>query len=98
MSLTSWLIDYIYIPLGGSRVESGRVYANILVTMLVSGIWHGAGVNFIVWGLLHGVMLAVRRAWRRLRPWPAGVACGSVFSWLLTFVCVNLAWAFSAWM
>ena len=61
MSLTNWLIDYIYIPLGGSRGRGGQVYANILVTMLVSGIWHGAGVNFIVWGLLHGVMLAIRR-------------------------------------
>ena len=65
MSLTSWLIDYIYIPLGGSRGRSGQVYANILVTMLVSGIWHGAGVNFIVWGLVHGVMLVIRRGWRR---------------------------------
>jgi alginate O-acetyltransferase complex protein AlgI len=94
MSLTSWLIDYIYIPLGGSRVESGRVYANILVTMLVSGIWHGAGVNFIVWGLVHGAMLSVRRAWRRLRPVGSASPVALVLSWLLTFVCVNLAWAF----
>jgi len=96
MSLTSWLIDYIYIPLGGSRVENGRVYANILVTMLVSGIWHGAGMNFIVWGLLHGAMLVVRRAWRQFRPLGAEPASQVTlfFSWLLTFVCVNLAWAF----
>ena len=67
-----------------------------MVTMLVSGIWHGAGVNFVVWGLVHGVMLAVRRAWRQLRPLgpvpPSRVTL--FFSWLLTFVCVNLAWAF----
>ena len=95
MSLTSWLIDYIYIPLGGSRVVGERVYANILVTMLVSGIWHGAGVNFIVWGLLHGVMLAVRRAWRVWRPLPAQPSMLALASsWALTFVCVNLAWAF----
>jgi len=96
MSLTSWLIDYIYIPLGGSRAGTGRVYANILVTMLLSGIWHGAGMNFLVWGLLHGVMLVVRRAWRQLRPLgPEPPAPATVFgSWLLTFVCVNLAWAF----
>jgi alginate O-acetyltransferase complex protein AlgI len=96
MSLTSWLIDYIYIPLGGSRVENGRVYANILVTMLVSGIWHGAGMNFIVWGLLHGAMLVVRRAWRHLRPLgPEPASQVTLFlSWLLTFVCVNLVWAF----
>jgi alginate O-acetyltransferase complex protein AlgI len=95
MSLTNWLIDYIYIPLGGSRVAGERVYANILVTMLVSGIWHGAGVNFIVWGLLHGVMLAVRRAWRVWRPLPAQPSMLALASsWALTFVCVNLAWAF----
>jgi alginate O-acetyltransferase complex protein AlgI len=95
MSLTNWLIDYIYIPLGGSRVRGERVYANILATMLISGIWHGAGVHFIVWGLLHGVMLAIRRLWRQLHPaplttpfWPKASA------WLLTYVCVNLAWAF----
>jgi len=96
MSLTNWLIDYIYIPLGGSRVRSGRVYANVLVTMLVSGIWHGAGVNFIVWGLTHGIMLAVHRAWRQFFPNPPEPAPlrSRLSGWFLTFVCVNLAWAF----
>jgi len=95
MSLTNWLIDYIYIPLGGSRGREGQVYANILVTMLISGIWHGAGINFIVWGLLHGIMLAIRRAWRALRPMPPEAPLWSrVSSWLLTYVAVNLAWAF----
>jgi len=96
MSLTNWLIDYIYIPLGGSRASGERVYANILVTMLISGIWHGAGLNFVVWGLLHGVMLAIRRAWRLLRPLPPGPSplWSRLGSWLLTFVAVNLAWAF----
>jgi alginate O-acetyltransferase complex protein AlgI len=97
MSLTNWLIDYIYIPLGGSRRTSGQVYANILVTMLVSGIWHGAGVNFIVWGLLHGVMLVIRRMWRRIRPLAPGAplpAWSQLGSWLLTYATVNLAWAF----
>jgi alginate O-acetyltransferase complex protein AlgI len=95
MSLTSWLIDYIYIPLGGSRVRGERVYANILVTMLISGIWHGAGIHFVVWGLLHGVMLAIRRAWRLFRPMPVVASRWSqIGSWALTFVAVNLAWAF----
>ena len=97
MSLTSWLIDYIYIPLGGSRRAAGQVYANILVTMLVSGLWHGAGVNFIVWGLLHGVMLVIRRMWRQIRPLPEGAAppaWSQVGSGLLTFAAVNFAWAF----
>jgi alginate O-acetyltransferase complex protein AlgI len=96
MSLTNWLIDYIYIPLGGSRGRGGQVYANILVTMLVSGIWHGAGINFIVWGLLHGIMLAIRHGWRQIRPMPVGTPpLWSQFgSWLLMYVAVNLAWAF----
>jgi alginate O-acetyltransferase complex protein AlgI len=94
ISLSTWLVDYVFIPLGGSRVSVPRIYANLLVTMLVSGIWHGAGVNFIVWGLLHGIMLAVHRWWRRVRgdavPTPAGRIAASV----LTFICVNLAWVF----
>jgi alginate O-acetyltransferase complex protein AlgI len=95
MSLTNWLIDYIYIPLGGSRVRGERVYVNILVTMLISGIWHGAGIHFVVWGLLHGVMLAIARAWRLVRP-RAHVPSrwSQIGSWALTFVSVNLAWAF----
>lgn len=96
MSLTSWLIDYIYIPLGGSRRATGQVYANILVTMLISGIWHGAGINFVVWGLLHGAMLVIRRMWRQIRPLPPGPppVLSQVGSWLLTYAAVNLAWAF----
>ncbi len=95
MSLTNWLIDYIYIPLGGSRRSSGRVYANILVTMLVSGIWHGAGMNFVLWGLLHAVMLMLRRTWRGLRGTSSAPPLWSQFgSWLLTYLAVNLAWAF----
>jgi alginate O-acetyltransferase complex protein AlgI len=94
ISLSTWLVDYVFIPLGGSRVRVPRIYANLLVTMLVSGIWHGAGVNFIVWGLLHGIMLAAHRWWRGVRgdavPTPAGRIAAGVF----TFVCVNLAWAF----
>jgi alginate O-acetyltransferase complex protein AlgI len=96
MSLTSWLIDYIFIPLGGSRVGAARVSANVLVTMFISGLWHGAGVNFVVWGMLHGVMLVIHRAWRQWRPAPAAPAplWSRSLAWLVTFVSVNLGWAF----
>jgi alginate O-acetyltransferase complex protein AlgI len=94
ISLSTWLVDYVFIPLGGSRVKVERIYANLLVTMLVSGIWHGAGVNFIVWGLLHGIMLAAHRWWRRVRGDAEPTRVGRLASGLLTFVCVNLAWAF----
>jgi alginate O-acetyltransferase complex protein AlgI len=94
ISLSTWLVDYVFIPLGGSRVRVPRIYANLLVTMLVSGIWHGAGVNFIVWGLLHGIMLAAHRWWRGVRGDAVPTPPGRIAAGVLTFVCVNLAWAF----
>ena len=95
ISLTSWLMDYVYIPLGGSRVSPRRVYLNVITTMLISGIWHGAGVNFVLWGLWHGVSLAIHRVYRQLRPMPENPsAVAQVGSWLLTFVVANLGWAF----
>ena len=95
MSLSSWLLDYVYIPLGGSRVSVPRIYVNLLVTMFISGLWHGAGFNFIVWGLLHGVMLAVHRWWIHRRGYvPSTSAAVRLVSGVFTFLCVNLAWAF----
>lgn len=55
ISLSSWFLDYLYIPLGGSRRGKCRQYINLLIVMIVSGLWHGAGITFIVWGLLHGI-------------------------------------------
>jgi alginate O-acetyltransferase complex protein AlgI len=95
MSLSSWLMDYVYIPLGGSRVPIPRIYTNLLVTMSISGLWHGAGLNFIVWGLLHGLMLATHRWWRhRSGAVPSPRFSARISSWVITFVFVNLAWAF----
>jgi alginate O-acetyltransferase complex protein AlgI len=96
ISLYRWLVDYIFIPLGGSRVQLPMVYRNVLVTMLLSGLWHGAGLNFLIWGLWHGILLCVHRAWKQWRG--PGVAApsrlGTFCSWLLTFTTVNLGWAF----
>jgi alginate O-acetyltransferase complex protein AlgI len=96
ISLSTWLFDYVYIPLGGSRVGPARVYLNLVITMLLSGIWHGAGMNFLVWGLWHGGMLSVHRLWKNSRTdSPAGQSTlWSTTSWLTTFVFVNLGWAF----
>src|SRR5207237_305701 len=71
MSLYKWLVDYVFIPLGGSRGSIAFVCRNVLIVMLVSGVWHGAGLNFVVWGLWHGVLLVVHRLWsgeREARP------------------------------
>jgi D-alanyl-lipoteichoic acid acyltransferase DltB (MBOAT superfamily) len=68
MSLSSWLLDYLYIPLGGSRAGSLLTYRNLLLTMVLGGIWHGAAWKFVIWGALHGGMLALERFFASLRP------------------------------
>jgi alginate O-acetyltransferase complex protein AlgI len=95
ISLYRWLIDYVYIPLGGSRVPPVLIYRNILITMMLSGLWHGAGLNFIAWGLWHGTLLCIHRLWTGLRG-PATSRAGIAASWVLTFGTVNLGWAFFA--
>ena len=65
ISLSSWLRDHVYIPLGGSRCSTGRIVANTLITFLISGIWHGANMTFVVWGLLHGVLIVLERLFGR---------------------------------
>lgn len=96
ISLYRWLVDYVFIPLGGSRVSVPKIYRNVLLTMLLSGIWHGAGLNFLVWGLWHGMLLCVHRVWTSVRgPRPESRSViGTAAAWLLTFVSVNVGWAF----
>jgi D-alanyl-lipoteichoic acid acyltransferase DltB (MBOAT superfamily) len=66
ISLSTWLRDYLYIPLGGNRKGRRRTYINLMTTMLLGGLWHGAGVAYILWGAYHGALLAVHHAWRDL--------------------------------
>jgi D-alanyl-lipoteichoic acid acyltransferase DltB (MBOAT superfamily) len=87
MTLSRFLRDYLYIPLGGNRKGIPRMFAALWITMLLGGIWHGAGWQFIVWGVMHGTLLIVHRLWTRaglsMPDWPAR---------LLTFSYVMLAW------
>ena len=69
ISLSSWLRDYLYISLGGNRKGRVRTYANLLLTMLLGGLWHGAAVRFILWGALHGAALALHKMWMAVVPW-----------------------------
>ncbi|MDF3130410.1 MBOAT family protein [Kiritimatiellaeota bacterium B1221] len=99
MTLSRFLKDYVYIPLGGSRVGSlGRRYTNLMITMLVGGLWHGAGWTFVIWGGLHGFYLLVNHSWRRLpfhKPSSfVGRSTAGFLSWGLTFLSVSLAWVF----
>jgi alginate O-acetyltransferase complex protein AlgI len=71
ISLSSWLRDYLYVPLGGNRKSRLRTYLNLLVVMLLGGLWHGAAFTFLVWGAIHGAALAIERAlgWQQLARW-----------------------------
>lgn len=91
ISLSTWLRDYIYIPLGGSRVALLRIYLNLVITFLVSGIWHGAGARFIVWGLLHGLYQCAGRA---LKPALEKIKIPDVIKIIVTFCLVTFAWIF----
>jgi D-alanyl-lipoteichoic acid acyltransferase DltB (MBOAT superfamily) len=95
ISLSTWLRDYLYIPLGGNRGSSRSTYANLMITMLLGGLWHGASWTFVFWGFLHGFGLAVTRAWERMQPKGAkpGLA-GRVVGTFVTFHYVCLAWVF----
>jgi D-alanyl-lipoteichoic acid acyltransferase DltB (MBOAT superfamily) len=103
MTLSAFLRDYLYIPLGGNRHGNARRYLNVLVTMLIGGLWHGAGWTFVVWGGLHGVYLAINHAFRDLQqgwttsttPKNTRVICiERVLSSIITFLCVSIAWVF----
>ncbi len=89
ISLSFWIRDYVYIPLGGSRRGRGRTALNLLVAFGVSGLWHGAAYNFIVWGLWHGALLALHRTWTS-----SGFKLPSIVAIPTTFLAVNLGWAF----
>jgi alginate O-acetyltransferase complex protein AlgI len=91
ISLSTWLRDYLYIPLGGSRKTVSRTYINLLLTMLIGGLWHGASWNFVVWGGLHGSALACER---QLESRPSSPAIDRWLSRLLVFHFVCLAWLF----
>lgn len=66
ISLSTWLRDYLYVPLGGNRRGRFNTYRNLMLTMLLGGLWHGAGVAYVAWGLYHGILLAIQRAWNDL--------------------------------
>src|SRR5579883_2142440 len=102
ITLSRFLRDYLYIPLGGNRLGEQRRYLNLMVTMLLGGLWHGAGWNFVIWGGLHGLYLCIDHLWRA---WRGLTAKGSKpdassnritmgLSWTVTFFAVVIAWVF----
>jgi D-alanyl-lipoteichoic acid acyltransferase DltB (MBOAT superfamily) len=98
ISLSSWLRDYLFIPLGGSRGSALRTAANLMITMLLGGLWHGAGWTFVIWGALQGFYLVVHRVWNAIR-WTPLVSLRQTVAWrwiarLLLFHAVCLGWVF----
>ena len=97
ITLSSWLRDFLYIPLGGSREGKIKQYRNLFLTMLLGGVWHGAGWPFVIWGAVHGAMLTANhffRAWIKGRPGEA-LLSNSLVRWasiFFTFLCINAAW------
>jgi len=89
ITLSRFLRDYIYIPLGGNRVGNFRNYSNLMTTFIIGGIWHGAGWTFIFWGFLHGFALVINRIWNQL-----GFKMNALLGWFITFNFVNIAWVF----
>mgnify|MGYP001202658709 CR=1 FL=1 len=89
ITLSSFLRDYLYIPLGGNRDGEYRTYVNLFITFVLGGLWHGATWMFVIWGALHGGALVIHRFWKTLRrPMPHALA------WLMTFLFVNVTWIF----
>ena len=89
ITLSRFLRDYIYIPLGGNRKGNFRTYNNLLATFIIGGLWHGAGWTFVFWGFLHGVALVLHRGWKQL-----GFTMNKYLAWFITFNFVNIAWVF----
>lgn len=94
ISLSTWLRDYIYIPLGGNRKGKYRTYANNMATMLIGGLWHGASWKFVFWGGMHGLGLAVHKACKPFLGKINDTWCVKAFSWLLTMTAVAMLWVF----
>ena len=89
ITLSRFLRDYIYIPLGGNRKGRLRTYVNLMATFIIGGIWHGAGWTFVFWGFLHGVALVIHRIWNEL-----GFKMNKILAWFITFNFINITWVF----
>ena len=89
MTLSNWFRDYVYIPLGGSRLGTTRTALNVIITFLLCGLWHGAGWNFVAWGGLHALFFLVLFGFRLTLP---ALRLPSLLAGALTFACVHFAW------
>lgn len=89
ITLSHFLRDYLYIPLGGNKVSEINIYRNLLLTFILGGFWHGAGWTFILWGSLHGTALSIQRLFEKLN-----IALPKLIAWFITFNFINITWVF----
>jgi alginate O-acetyltransferase complex protein AlgI len=96
MTLSVWLRDYLYIPLGGNRHGEWATMRNLMITMMLGGIWHGANWTFVIWGAMHGVALTVDHRWQRSKTFARlkGNGFYQAIAWIVTFHFVCFAWIF----
>ncbi len=94
ISLSTWLQEYLYIPLGGNRKGTVRRYINLLTTMILGGLWHGANYTFVVWGALHGVALCIHKLFMKFRKSKKSTLVGSVIAGIITYIFVCVCWVF----
>ncbi|HKK58985.1 MAG TPA: MBOAT family O-acyltransferase [Salinivirga sp.] len=94
ISLSSWLKDYLYIPLGGNRRGTVRTYTNLMITMILGGLWHGANMRFIIWGAIHGLALAFDKFIKSVTSFRFSGQWGRALSIFITFHIVSFAWIF----
>ena len=95
MTLSRWLRDYLYVPLGGNRKGPTRTQANLMLTMLLGGLWHGASWNFVIWGAIHGFWLVIERiVLARIPAWKSDAIPMVMMRWFVTFHVVCFAWIF----
>lgn len=89
ITLSRFLRDYIYIPLGGNRTGEFRTYANLFTVFLIGGLWHGASWMFVIWGAMHGIAIVLHRAWQQM-----GKKMNTFLAWFITFNFINITWIF----
>ena len=96
ITLSSWLQEYVYISLGGNRKGTFRTYLNLVLTMLIGGLWHGANWTYVIWGLLHGIALAVHKLWMKISNSSEKYhsTIGNILAIVFTFLFTNLCWVF----
>ncbi len=92
ISLSTWLQEYLYIPLGGNRKGKARTYINLLATMVIGGLWHGASWNFVLWGALHGTALCIHKLFKAMRENSKYSRIGGLISILATYIFVCVCW------